>query len=118
MGQLRQLLSWDTRSSGAFAKILHQPLGFFHFNPTGELISRVSADIERIQSSASETLAEFLKQAAILIFLVAAIFVIDWKLAGMSLILLPVVFYPTLWFGARLRLLSKTNQKTIADVAN
>jgi subfamily B ATP-binding cassette protein MsbA len=102
----------------AFAKILHQPLGFFHFNPTGELISRVSADIERIQSSASETLGEFLKQTAILIFLVAAIFVIDWKLATMSLILLPLVFYPTLWFGARLRLLSKTNQKEMAQMAN
>src|SRR5215471_6338111 len=36
----------------AFAKIIYQPLRFFHFNPTGELISRVSADIERIQSSA------------------------------------------------------------------
>src|SRR5215471_7674784 len=118
MGQLRQLLSWDTRSSGAFAKILHQPLSFFHFNPTGELISRVSADIERIQSSASETLAELLKQTAILIFLVTAIFVIDWRLATMSLILLPVVFYPTLWFGARLRLLSKTNQKEMAQMAN
>jgi ATP-binding cassette, subfamily B, bacterial MsbA len=102
----------------AFTKIVYQPLRFFHFNPTGELISRVSADIERIQSSASETLAEFLKQTAILIFLVAAIFVIDWKLATMSLILLPVVFYPTLWFGARLRLLSKTSQKEMAQMAN
>src|SRR5262249_23629130 len=31
-----------------FEKIVFQPLRFFHFNPTGELISRVSADIERV----------------------------------------------------------------------
>ena len=102
----------------AFGKIIFQPLRFFHFNPTGELISRVSGDIERIQASASETLAEFLKQTAILIFLLVAIFVIDWKLAVMSLILLPVVFYPTLWFGKRLRLLSKSSQKEMAEMAN
>ena len=102
----------------AFEKILFQPLQFFHFNPTGELISRVSADIERIQTAASETVAEFLKQTAILLFLVVAIFIIDWKLAAMSLVLVPLVFYPTLLFGKRLRLLSKSNQEEMAAMAN
>jgi subfamily B ATP-binding cassette protein MsbA len=101
-----------------FDKILFQPLRFFHFNPTGELISRVSADVERIQTAASETSAEFLKQTAILIFLLMAIFVIDWKLAAMSLVLVPLVFYPTVWFGKRLRLLSKSNQQEMAGMAN
>src|SRR4030095_5665996 len=106
---LGQAVVRDLRND-VFDKIVFQPLGFFHFNPTGELISRVSADVDRIQTAASETAAEFLKQTAILIFLLIAIFVIDWKLAAMSLILVPFVFYPSLWFGKRLRLLSKANQ--------
>src|SRR5437867_10898269 len=93
-----------------FDKIIYQPLRFFHFNPTGELISRVTADVERIQTAASETLAEFLKQSAIMIFLILAIFAIDWKLAAMSLVMVPLVFYPTVWFGRKLRLLSQSNQ--------
>jgi subfamily B ATP-binding cassette protein MsbA len=101
-----------------FDKILFQPLRFFHFNPTGELISRVSADVERIQTAASETAAEFLKQTAIMIFLLVAIFAIDWKLAAMSLLLIPFVFYPTIWFGKKLRLLSKSNQQEMAEMAN
>src|SRR5262245_33671704 len=101
-----------------FDRILFQPLRFFHFNPTGELISRVSADVDRIRTAASETAAEFLKQTAILIFLLIAIFVIDWKLAAMSLILVPFVFYPSVWFGKRLRLLSKANQEEMAEMAN
>jgi subfamily B ATP-binding cassette protein MsbA len=101
-----------------FDKILFQPLRFFHFNPTGELISRVSADVERIQTAASETAAEFLKQSAILLFLLIAIFVIDWKLAAISLALVPLVFYPTVWFGKRLRSLSKSNQQEMAEMAN
>ncbi len=114
---LGQAVVRDLRND-VFAKILSQPLRFFHFNPTGELISRVSADVDRIQTAASETLAEFLKQSAILIFLLIAIFAIDWKLAAVSIILAPLVFYPTIWFGKKLRLLSKSNQEEMAEMAN
>jgi subfamily B ATP-binding cassette protein MsbA len=114
---LGQAVVRDLRND-VFAKILSQPLRFFHFNPTGELISRVSADVDRIQTAASETLAEFLKQSAILIFLLIAIFAIDWKLAAVSIVLAPLVFYPTIWFGKKLRLLSKSNQEEMADMAN
>jgi len=101
-----------------FDRILFQPLRFFHFNPTGELISRVSADVERIQTAASETAAEFLKQAAILSCLLIAIFALDWKLAALSLVLVPLVFIPTVWFGKKLRLLSKSNQQEMAELSN
>ena len=92
-----------------FDRILYQPLGFFQVNPTGELISRVSGDVERIQTAASETLADFLKQTAILLFLLITIFAIDWKLSAISLSLIPLVFFPTVWFGKRLRRLGQSN---------
>ena len=114
---LGQAVVRDLRND-LFEKILYQPLRFFHFNPTGELISRVSADVERIQMAASESLADFLKQTAIMIFLVITIVAIDWKLAAASLVLVPLVFYPTVWFGKRLRLLSRSNQQEMAEMAN
>jgi subfamily B ATP-binding cassette protein MsbA len=114
---LGQSVVRDLRSD-VFEKILFQPLRFFHFNPTGELISRLSADVERIQTAASETAAEFLKQTAILVSLIIAIFALDWRLATLSLVLVPFVFYPALWFGKRLRLLSKSSQDEMAEMAN
>src|SRR2546426_10101013 len=114
---LGQAVVRDLRND-VFEKIIFQPLRFFHFSATGELISRVSADVEKIQVSASETLAEFLKQSAILIFLVIAIFAIDWKLAAISIVLAPLVFYPAVWFGKRLRHLSKSNQEEMGEMAN
>lgn len=114
---LGQAVVRDLRND-VFDKIIYQPLRFFHFNPTGELISRVSSDVERIQTAASETLAEFLKQGAILIFLLVAIFAIDWRLAAVSIVLAPFVFYPAVWFGKKLRLLSKSNQQEMAEMAN
>src|SRR5262249_54188799 len=62
--------------------------------------------------------AEFLKQSAILIFLMIAIFAIDWKLAAVSLVLAPLVLYPAVLFGKQLRLLSKSNQERVAEMAN
>jgi subfamily B ATP-binding cassette protein MsbA len=114
---LGQSVVRDLRND-VFDKILFQPLRFFNFNPTGELISRVSADVERIQTAASETAAEFLKQSAVLLCLLIAIFAIDWRLAATSVLLVPFVFYPTVWFGRKLRLLSKSNQQEMAEMAN
>ena len=101
-----------------YRSIIYQPLGFFETHPTGELISRVSADVEKVQIAASETLAEFLKQSAILVFLLLAIFIIDWKLSIMSLVLVPLVFYPSLWLGRRIRSLSMKSQSEMAGMAN
>ena len=76
---LGQAVVRDLRND-VFGRILRQPLQFFLQSSTGELISRVSTDIERVQTASSETFAELLKQGAILIFLTIAIFIIDWKL--------------------------------------
>jgi len=101
-----------------FDRILRQPLRFFNGNPTGELMSRISADIERVQSAASDTLADGLKQSAIALFMVGTILYIDWKLSLASFILLPLVLIPTAWFGKRLRSLSRSNQQEMAEMSN
>ncbi len=114
---LGQSVVRDLRTE-VYGSIVSQPIGFFARYPTGELISRVSADVEKVQSAVSETLAEFLKQGAILLFLLVAIFLIDWKLAISSLVLVPMVLYPAVWFGRRLRRLSHSNQEEMAGMAN
>ena len=100
-----------------FDRIIHQPLRFFDRNPTGELISRISADIERVQSAASDTLADALKQGAIAVFMVGTILYIDWRLSLASFVLLPLVLYPTAWLGKRLRSLSRSNQHEMAEMS-
>jgi len=114
---LGQAVVRDLRND-VFSRILRQPLQFFLQSSTGELISRVSADIERVQTASSETLAEFFKQSAILVFLTIAIFVIDWRLSLASLILIPLVFYPTVWFGKKLRSLSRSNQQELGEMSS
>lgn len=101
-----------------YRSIVSQPLGFFSGYPTGELISRVSSDVERVQTAVSETFADLLKQSAILVAMFGVVLFVDWKLTLYSLTLIPLVFFPSLWFGRRLRRLSKANQGEMAGMAN
>jgi subfamily B ATP-binding cassette protein MsbA len=100
-----------------YGSIIGQPLAFLSRYSTGELMSRVSSDVEKVQTAVSETLAELLKQMAILVALLVLIFSIDWVLSLVSLVLVPFVFLPSLWFGRRLRRLSRTNQSEIAGMS-
>lgn len=100
-----------------YGSIIGQPLATVTRYSTGELVSRVASDVERIQVAVSETLAEFLKQAAILLALLVLIFSIDWLLSVVSLVLVPFVFVPSLWFGRRLRRLSRENQSEMAGMS-
>jgi subfamily B ATP-binding cassette protein MsbA len=114
---LGQVVTREIRND-VFRRILDQPLSFFHRNPTGELISRVSADIDRIQSTASDTLAEFLKQGAIAVFLTAYILWQDWRLSLASMALVPPVVLLTRWFGRRMRALGHSGQQELAEMSN
>lgn len=100
-----------------YRTIISQPLGFFTRHPTGRLMSRVSSDVGSIQTAVSSTLAELLKHAAVMISLIVVIVVINWRLSLISLVLLPLVFYPAVLFGRRIRRLARRNQEAVGSMA-
>lgn len=101
-----------------YESIILQPLSFFSRHHTGELISRVSSDVATVQSAVSVTLAELFRYGAVLVSLIALILIIDWKLSLISLVLLPLVFYPAVVFGRRLRRLGHRNQEEMAAMSS
>jgi ATP-binding cassette, subfamily B, bacterial MsbA len=100
-----------------YRTIISQPLGFFTRNPTGRLMSRVSSDVGSIQTAVSSTLAELLKHSAVMISLIVVILLVDWRLSLISLFLLPLVFYPAVLFGRRIRRLARRNQEAVGSMA-
>jgi subfamily B ATP-binding cassette protein MsbA len=114
---LGQAVTREIRND-VFGRILSQPLAFFHRNPTGDLISRVSADIEKIQDTVADTLAEFFKQSAIVVCLTAFILYQDWLLSLISMAIVPPVVWLTRWFGQRMRALGQSGQQERAGMAN
>ncbi len=101
-----------------YTRIIDQSMAFFSENPTGKLISAVMIDIERVQDAVSHVTATFLKQSFTLIGLLAVIFYVDWRLALISLILIPFVVFPSANIGRYIRASSRKSQDKMADITH
>lgn len=101
-----------------FSHIHSLPISFFHTTPTGELISRVINDSTLIQMAVSRALAGVFKDLFQVLGLVCVVVYLNWKLALIALVFLPIAFIPVSHFGRKFRKLSTTNQQTVAQVSN
>ncbi len=86
-----------------FDHVLRQDAHFFEDQSTGQIMSSIMNDIEKIQLSVSSMLADWLRQIFTAIFLVIAMVAIDWRLSLISVTVLPFVLLPTMKLGRRIR---------------
>ena len=101
-----------------YRHIQTQSLAFFYKTPTGELISRIISDVALIQGAVSNVLVGVIKDSCQIVFLVCVVFYMNWRLALIAMILMPLIIYPIVNFGRRHRRLSRSNQQTTAQVSN
>ena len=98
-----------------YSKILCQEIYFFEQHRVGELTSRLTADVEQLQSSFSITLAEFVRQ---IVILVSGVIILAWMAPKLSLIMLltfPITVIAFIFFGKYIRGLSKKRQDALAE---
>lgn len=81
------------------SKIVYLPISYFDNNNTGVLISRLTDDIETINSFVTEKLTNLLSQILILIGSLIMLFILDWKLSLVILAVIPVVLFIILPIG-------------------
>jgi len=88
------------------------PLAFLDHMPTGILMSRISNDVNEIQSAVTKAITGLIRDSFSVIGLLVVIFYRDWRLASFGVMVLPVAFYPLFVFGSRLRKLATKSQET------
>jgi subfamily B ATP-binding cassette protein MsbA len=93
-------------------------MGFFHKNSTGELISRIMNDVSMLQGSVSHALIHLLRDFFTVCGLLGVIFYMDWRLAFVSLIFIPMAAVPIVVFGKKFRRISTNYQQGMADASN
>ncbi|MBP7273581.1 MAG: ATP-binding cassette domain-containing protein [Saprospiraceae bacterium] len=98
-----------------FQKIITLPMTFFEQNRVGELVSRITSDIERLYDTFSITIAEFLRQIIILIVGVIFLAITTPKLALIMLGTFPIIVVAAMFFGRIIRRLSKDRQNALAE---
>lgn len=101
-----------------FAHIHKQSLSFFNDSQTGTLISRVLADVGQMQSAVSNVIVQITRDFFQIIFLLGVVFYMNWRLALITLIILPVASFPIYKFSKVFRKLSRRSQEETAEVSN
>ncbi len=98
-----------------FNKIITQKVPFFEERRVGELTSRITTDVEKLQTVFSITLAEFLRQVVVLISGIVIIAILTPRLAIIMLLTFPVIVVAAVFFGRYIRRLSKNRQDELAE---
>ncbi len=101
-----------------YRNLIHQSIDFLSKARTGDLVSRISNDIEKIKLAVAETLAVYIRESLTLAGLLAVVFYQDWRLATLSLVLIPVAAVPLAYFGRKVKKRGLQSQETIGDLGH
>ncbi len=100
-----------------FEKIINLSPNFFEKNLTGDLVSRINADTTLVQSVAGSTLSLAIRNTLLFLGGIILMFSTSIKLASFSLLIIPLIVFPLLYFGRFLRKLTRQTQDKLADSA-
>lgn len=117
MTDVGQRLVRDLRNE-LFGHILGQSAGFFSQQTTGGLMSRMMNDITRIQQVVSETLGDLLRESITVVVLAGLLVFIDPRLALVSIICAPLVVYPLIRLGWRVRRTTRRSQEEMEHLSH
>ena len=106
---------WKIRNE-LFDRLIHQSSSFFDRNPTGELMSRLTSDVDRIQEAVSGSTADFMREILVLIALLIAIFYLDWHLALAAFVIAPLALGLLMVFSKKLKKRGRLNQIKMAHI--
>ncbi len=101
-----------------YNKIVDLPMGFFHKERTGTLMSRITYDVNIVKAMVSTAVTNIARDIFTVLGLACVIVYMDWKLAIGAFVILPAAFYPIFYIGKRVRKFSKGAQERMADVTS
>ncbi|MFZ5926817.1 MAG: ABC transporter ATP-binding protein [Acidobacteriota bacterium] len=100
-----------------FDKVIREEHAFFSSHSTGRLMSSILSDIEKIQLAVSQMLADWFRQIFAAAGMVYVLVQNDWKLALVSVTVLPFVLLPTARLGKRIRRSTRRAQDEAAQMS-
>lgn len=94
------------------------PLAFFQREKTGDLMSRITYDVNIINSMFTSALTGFIRDSFTIIGLITVTFLLIPKLAIYSFVILPIAAIPIFHFGRKVRRVRSGAQEAIGDMTS
>ncbi len=100
-----------------YSHLQSMPLRFFTETRTGEIQSRLANDVGGVQAVVTDTASSITSNVAIALSTMVAMFILDWRLALLSLGLTPIFLFLTFRVGKVRREVSSETQKKLAELS-
>jgi ATP-binding cassette subfamily B protein len=115
--QVGQRVMHDLRAA-VYAHLQRMSLAFFTRTRTGEVQSRIANDIGGVDSVVTSTATSIVQNVTTVVATVVAMFLLDWRLAAFSLVLLPFFVWLTRRVGEERRRIQSVRQGRLADMSS
>uniref|UniRef100_A0A673M365 ATP-binding cassette sub-family B member 8, mitochondrial-like n=1 Tax=Sinocyclocheilus rhinocerous TaxID=307959 RepID=A0A673M365_9TELE len=113
LSRVGERVAADMRTT-LFTSVLRQDVAFFDANKTGQLVNRLTSDIQEFKSSFKLVISQGLRSATQTVGCFVSLYVISPKLTGLTVVVLPCLVGAGALFGSFLRKLSRKAQEQVA----
>src|SRR6266542_6490071 len=117
MADVGQRVVRDLRND-LYRHILGQSAGFFAHGATGRLLSRINNDVGQVQQAVSETAGDLARETLSLVGFASLMFWIDGRLAIVCMTGAPLVIYPLIRLGQRVRRTTRRSQEALEQLSH
>jgi subfamily B ATP-binding cassette protein MsbA len=117
MASVGQRVVMDLRNQ-LYRHILGQSAGFFAQRTTGQLMSRLGNDVSQVQQAVSETIGDLARETLVAIVLAGWLFWIDARLTLVCLTGAPLIVYPLVRLGWRVRRTTRRSQEALEHLTH
>src|SRR2546422_10088025 len=117
MADVGQRVVTDVRND-LYRHILGQSAGFFAQRTTGQLMSRINNDVGQVQQAVSETVGDLARESLALVGYAALLFYYDARLAIVCMTSAPLIIYPLIRLGQRVRRTTTRSQEALEKISH
>ena len=117
MTDIGQRVVRDLRNQ-MFRHVLDQSAGFFSRRTSGQLMSRITNDVNQVQQAVSETMGDLLREGLALVGYAILLFYYDYRLALVCVTGAPIVVYPLVRLGQRVRRTTRRSQEELEHLSH
>ena len=101
-----------------FGKLIRLPVKYHDANTSGRLVSRVVNDVTLMANAIAGVLKDMFQQGLTFLAMLGVIFYQNWRLGGLSVIVIPLAVVTMMRMGKRLRTLAASGQERMGDMAS
>ena len=102
LNNVGQRVMFDLRTE-IFTKLQRQEVAYYDKYPVGRIMTRLTSDVDALNELFTSGVIDVLGDLVVIFAIIGMMFWLDWKLAVVSLVTVPLLFAATNWFRKHAR---------------